>query len=99
MLEVSAHRSGDRIAVDGRVRGLRPKAVVGLVLLFDFLAPGGAVITTQKGPTGEKILSGAEIAFHVQLRDEARAVQYRLGAEEASGHELRLANTGPFDIE
>jgi len=100
VLEVSAHRSGDRILIDGRIRGLRKKPIEGIVLQFDFLAPSGAVISTQKNPTGEKVLGpGSEIAFHLQLRDEARAVQYQLNAEDVRGHELRVANVGPFPID
>ena len=100
IVEVMARRSGDRIIIDGRIRGERKKPIPGVVLLFDFLAPGGAVITTQEYSTGEDVLARAdELPFNVQLRDEARAVKYRVNATDGQGNELRVAGGGPFPIE
>jgi hypothetical protein len=100
ILEVTAHRQEGRISLDGRLLGHRAKPIQGIVLLFDFLSSSAGVITTQKYPTGEQMLaSGDEISFRAQLRDAPRAVRYRLNAEDWQGHELRVGNAGPYDIE
>jgi hypothetical protein len=71
-----------------------------LILLFDFMAPGKAPLSTQRYSVEEPVLEpGAEASFKVQLVDPVRAVQYRLKATDRLARDLRVANAGPFAIE
>ncbi len=100
VLQSAARRSESKIAIDGRVKNTGEKPILELTLLFDFLAPGRAVITTQKASIDEETLPpGAEAAFHVELNDQVRAVEYQLGAVDRNQRDLRVANPGPFVIE
>lgn len=100
VIEASARRGGEKIALDGRVRNSGLKPVRGLVLVFDFLAPGKQVITTQKGAVDEESLDlNAEAAFHVELNAPPRAVQFQIGAVDEAGRDLRVAKPGPYAIE
>jgi hypothetical protein len=100
IVETSARRTEGRVALDGRIRNSGEKPIQGLVLLFDFLAPGSLVITTQKAPIDEEMLEpGKESVFRVELNDPVRAVQYQLNAVDRVGRELKVANPGPFVIE
>lgn len=100
VIETTAHRTEGRVMVDGRVKNNSEKRIEGLVLLFDFLAPGRAVITTQKGPIDEEVLDpGKEAVFRVELNDPVRAVEVQLGAVDRNSRDLRVGNPGPFAIE
>lgn len=100
IVETTARRSEGRIALDGRIRNSSEKPIQGLVLLFDFMAPGSLVITTQKASIEEEVLGpGKESVFHLQLQDPVRAVHYRLNAVDEAGRDLKVANAGPFVIE
>src|SRR5438874_27107 len=91
VLESSAHRAEGKIAVDGRLRNSSEKHLKGVVLLFDFMAPGHAVVTTQKGPVEDEVLEpGAESSFRMELNDPVRAVQFQINAVDESGRELRV---------
>jgi len=100
VMEATAQRTEDRIVLDGRIRNSGEKPVMGLVLLFDFLAPGRSVITTQKSSVEEETLEpGSDAVFRVQLNDPVRAVEFQLSAVDKDGRDLRVANAGPFPIE
>jgi len=100
ILQTAAHRSEGKIALDGRIRNSGEKTIEGLVLLFDFMAPGRSVITTQKSRIDEEVLApGEEAVFHVELNDPVRAVEYQLAAVDRADRELRVANAGPFVID
>jgi hypothetical protein len=100
ILEASAHRGESNISVDGRLRNSGEKPIKELTLLFDFMAPGRQVITTQKGAIDEEVLEpGAEAAFHMELNAPPRSVEFQINAEDGSGRDLRVANPGPFTIE
>lgn len=100
VLEASARRGDGKIAVDGRVRNTSEKPMKVLILLFDFLAPGKLVITTQKAPVEEELLApGKEAVFRVELKDPVRAVAFQINAADEAGHDFRVANPGPFPIE
>lgn len=91
VLESSAHRSEGIVALEGRVKNASPKAINGLVLLFDFLGTDGQVITTQRTAVEEDVLEpDAEAAFHVQTPDPVRAVEFRILGVDANGRELRV---------
>ena len=100
ILSATAQRSEGKIAVDCRVRNTGQKPIAGLILLFDFMADGRAVITTQKGPVEEEMLEpGKEATFRLGLNDPVRAVAFQIQAVDEEGRDLRVANQGPFPIE
>lgn len=100
VLAASAHRTEGMIAVDGRVKNSGERAVDGVVLLFDFMAPGRQVITTQRGQLeAERLDPGQEAEFRVEMTDAVRAVAFRINAEDGGGRELTVRKGGPFVIE
>lgn len=100
LLDVSAHREDQGIAVDGRLRNHGDKEARKLLIHFDILDAGGSVLTRQSGPIEEPELApGAEAEFHNRIPAHARAVTLRFSFEDATGRELKAKNTGPFPIE
>jgi hypothetical protein len=100
VLEATAHRGEDKISVDGRVRNSGEKPIKSLTLMFNFLAPGKEAIATEKGEIDEELLEHGKVAsFHMEANAPPRAVQFEISAQDGSGRELRVANTGPFAIE
>ena len=100
IMEVSAHRGESKISLDGRLRNPSEKSIKALMLLFDFMAPGKQVITTQKAPIDEELLEpGKEAAFHMELNDPPRSVEFQIQAVDGSGRDLRVTGAGPFPIE
>lgn len=100
VIEATARRAEGKIALDGRVRNTSAKPLRGLILLFDFMAPGRAVITTKKGPVEDESLEpGQESVFRMELTDPVRAVEFQIAAVEENERDLRIANPGPFAIE
>jgi hypothetical protein len=100
IVEVTAHRDDDMIAIDGRVRNTSDKTIHGLVLSFDFTASDGSVMTTQTAPVDEENLAaGAEAPFHVQLNNPPRAVKFKVSAVTTSKRGLHVTRGGPFAID
>ena len=100
IVEASAHRGESKVSLDGRLRNSSEKPIKALMLLFDFMAPGRQVVTTQKAPIDEELLEpGKEAAFHMELNDPPRSVEFQINAADGSGRELRVAGAGPFPIE
>jgi hypothetical protein len=100
VLEASGRRGESKVSVDGRVRNTGEKPIKELTLLFDFMAPGRQVVTTQKAAIDEEILEpGKEAAFHMELNAPPRSVEFQINAADGSGRELRVAKPGPFPIE
>jgi hypothetical protein len=100
VMEASAHRGESKVSLDGRLRNTGEKPIKALMLLFDFMAPGRQVITTQKAPIDEELLEpGKDAAFHMELNDPPRSVEFQINAADGSGRELRVAGAGPFPIE
>ena len=100
VLEASGRRGESKVSVDGRVRNTGEKPIKELTLLFDFMAPGRQVVTTQKAAIDEEILEpGKEAAFHMELNAPPRSVEFQINATDGSGRELRVAKPGPFPIE
>lgn len=100
VLEASGRRGESKVSVDGRVRNTGEKPIKGLTLLFDFMAPGRQVVTTQKAAIDEEILEpGKEAAFHMELNAPPRSVEFQINATDGTGRELRVAKPGPFPIE
>lgn len=100
IVEVTGHRAQGVIGIDGTVRNTGQKPIKGLVLLFDFMAPGRQVVTTQKGALDQELLEpGSEAVFRMALNEPPRAVEFQINAVDGSSRELRVANPGPFVIE
>jgi hypothetical protein len=89
------------VTIDGRVRNSGEKNLEGVIVFFDFLATGSAVITTQKTGLEEEMLEpGKEGTFRGELVDPVRAVECRINtAEDKSGRDLRLAKVVKVPIE
>lgn len=100
VIETSARRVEGTIALDGRVRNASDKPIQRLILIFDFLAPGNAVVSTQKYLVEDDVLEpGKATSFSVKVSDQVRAVRFRFNAADEAGHDFRVANAGPFIIE
>ncbi|HEY1339253.1 MAG TPA: hypothetical protein VGF59_17190 [Bryobacteraceae bacterium] len=100
VVETKAHRDESLVKLDGRVRVTAEKPLHGLVVVFDFISPEDAVITSQKNTIDDQMLqTDYEGAFHVEARDPVRAVRYKIRAFDVGEKELRVANDGPFVIE
>ncbi|MDX2154245.1 MAG: FxLYD domain-containing protein [Bryobacteraceae bacterium] len=100
VVEASAHRTGEKIAIEGRVRNTSPKPLKKLMLLFELLESNGKVIATKQGEIDEPLLDAdGEAAFHVEATDEARAVHFRIQATDAARRDLRVDPMTPRPIE
>ena len=100
VLSASAHRMQGTIVLDGKVKNAGERPVEKLILLFDFMAAGRQVITTQKGPAeSERLDPGQETEFRLEMNDAVRAVEFRIQAEDGDGRELTVRKNGPFPIE
>jgi len=100
IVSVTAHRTEDLIAVDGRVRNTGEKALAGLVLYIDFLDSDRHVLTTLNGPPETQSLApGEESEFRLQVKAPVRAVRVRFNSQDGQGKELTVGNAGPFSIE
>jgi len=100
VVEVAAHRRDGRVSVDGRIRNTSGKPIQGIVLLFDFRAPGRQTVTSQKTQLEEEVLApGQEAVFRVQLVDPVRAVEFLVGAVDRRSRDLNVAKAGPYPIE
>ncbi|MCU0245238.1 MAG: hypothetical protein MUC42_01610 [Bryobacter sp.] len=100
VMEISARREGDLIRLDGRVHncGLRPHK--GLVIIFEFLGANKTPMVTKKGPIETELLEvGEESEFRLDMPDPGKLIEFTVGAEDASGRELRLRAVGPHRIE
>lgn len=100
VVETSVHRTAETVVLSGRVRNSGEKPIRGLILLFDFMAPGRQVVTTQKAPIDEEMLDpGKESTFRFETNDPPRSVEIQLNAQDASGRDLRVEKPGPYPIE
>ena len=101
VLEVKARRTEGRVMLDGRVRNSGEKTLTGVVLIFDFLAPGKVPITTQKTTVDEENLEpGRDAVFRAEMVDPVRAVECVLSAaEDQGGRDLHLAKILRTNIE
>jgi hypothetical protein len=100
IMETKALRDGPRITVDGKVKVTADKQLRGLVIVFDFRSPEKEVLTSQKTVIDEGALeAGREGAYHAEMADEVRAVNYTIRAFDSHEKELNVANPGPYVIE
>ncbi len=101
VVEAIAHRTHEGvITLDGCVRNTGRRQIEGLVIVFDFMASGGSVITTQKFEAEEAVLeSGKDAIYRAQINDHVRAVKYRVSAVDKSGRHLHVTRPGPYVID
>ena len=101
VLEMKVRRTEGKVTLDGRVRNGGEKTLAGVVLIFDFFAPGKVPVTTQKTTVDEENLEpGKEGAFHAEMVDPVRAVECVLSAaDDGEGRDLRLAKPVRANIE
>lgn len=100
VIETKARRVEGRITLDGRVRFTGERPAHGLVVVFDFLSPENAVVTTQKTQVAEDVVrAGEEASYQTVLVDPVRAVSYQVRAADSADRDLRVANPGPYPIE
>jgi hypothetical protein len=100
VMELAARRIDGTIEIDGRVGNTGEHPLQKLILLFDILAPGGEVLTTQQGAVEQELLEPGDNAdFHWKLREPARAVHVRIGAKQRNKLGVDVDNPGPYTIE
>jgi hypothetical protein len=100
VLQVSARRSERLLTLDGRVRNSGERPVLGLTLVFSMMAPGGQVVTRQKGAIEEPVLEpGEEAEFHWKMKDPVRAVDFKIEAVDGNERDLIVSKAGPYPIE
>lgn len=100
IVEASAHRDERKVALQGRIRNTGEKPIKKLTLLFNFMAPGKQVVTTQKGQIDEELLGrGEEATFHMELNAPPRSVEFSIDAEDGNTRSLTVGKPGPFPIE
>ena len=99
VLEVKARREGNLVKIDGRLRATGEKPIARLVLSFDFLGDGRAVLVTRKAGIDEDTLeTGDEAPFHVETACPAKAIEIRINAFKNGSAEISVANAGPHPI-
>jgi hypothetical protein len=100
VMQAKAERQERRIMLDGRVKNTGQRVLYRLVLVFDLIDSEQEVITRRKGPIEEDVLEpGEEVSFQFYVPDQARAVQFRMGAESERTVGLEVIKPGPFLIE
>lgn len=100
VLEMTLQRNEGRIEVDTTVKNLSPKAINGFTAVYHFFAFGHQPITTQRTKLDEPVFApGAESTIRAQLGEPARAVSVEFAAVDEHGHEYRVKNAGPFNID
>ncbi len=99
--QVTCRRIDEQLmAVDGSVKNTGTKPIRGLLIVFEFFAPGKQSITVQKGaPEPDTVAAGDLVEFHLQLRAPARAVHMEIGAVDGNGRDLRVGKAGPYPVE
>jgi hypothetical protein len=100
IVDVTAQRGEGRVSLDGRVKNAGERPASGVVLIFDFLAPGRQVVTSKRGALeAERLGPGETAEFHAYVPAPPRAVEIRIQAEEGNGRELKVVKPGPYVIE
>jgi hypothetical protein len=100
VVETKARREDGKITLDGRVRFTGERPAHGLVIVFDFLSPEHAVVTSQKTQVADDVVrAGQDASYQTVLVDPVRAVSYQVRAFDTGERDLRVANPGPYPIE
>ena len=99
-LEMSFRKSNGRIEVDTTLKNIGPKPIHGLTAVYHFFAIDHHPLTTQRTKIDEPVLMPeAEAVIHAQLEEPARVLTAEFSAVDEKGHEFRVRNAGPFNVE
>ncbi|MFN7936291.1 MAG: hypothetical protein U0R19_23375 [Bryobacteraceae bacterium] len=100
ILDATCFRTEGIASVDGKLIVESARPVQKLQLLIDFLNSDRQLLSTKRGEvTEERLETGEESEFHMQVPTPPRAVYFAIRAEDGSGRDLRVENEGPFEIE
>lgn len=99
VVQAAAKRVEDRIELDGTIRNSGDLPIQGLILHFELLSTGMKPISVKKGPVDPFIDPGGQSAFLFQMRDEPRAVRFRIRAVDHRKEELVVIAPGPYVIQ
>lgn len=100
LTDVSVHREGGQVDIDGKLRNTGERAAKKLKIYIDFRDPDAKVISTREGGIEQSSLDPeGEAEFHAQVPDSVRAVDVVFRYEDGSGRDLKGINAGPFTIE
>lgn len=100
VLDATCFRTEGIASVDGKILVESARPVQKLQLLIDFLNSDRQLLSTKRGEvTEERLETGEESEFHMQVPTPPRAVYFAIRAEDGSGRDLRVENEGPFEIE
>jgi hypothetical protein len=88
------------IGVEGKVRNCGTHSERGLQLIFTVIAPSGEEVSRQRGLVdSDPFEPGDEFEFHWQMKDQGRAVEMRIAAQDRQGRIIDINNPGPYTIE
>lgn len=100
LLELHARRNVDMIHIDGRVKNVGGRAAQGVTMIIHFMAPGGATISTLKGPLEvADVEPGEEAQFLLEAPDPPRSVRVKVELEDSGGRVVKLSKPGPYAID
>jgi hypothetical protein len=99
ILHLAAARHTDgTVSIEGRLKYSGEKPVDDLLLVFNLLAPGDEIVSSERGAVDEELEPGDETEFHWETRDNPRAVRLKVGAQYRSGTEVEVVKPGPYTI-
>ncbi len=88
------------ISVEGKVVNSGERAIPGTWLVFHVIAPGGEEVSRERGAVEEDPFEpGPEFEFHWQMKDQPRAVEIRVSAEDNGDRAIPVDGPGPYTIE
>lgn len=97
--KLGAVREAQFLLMDGVVKNVSGRILRGVVLHFEFFDPDGKMISRKNTTVVEDELEDGETEeFSVQTPSPARAVVFRVEAEDSQGRYLRLEQKGPYPI-
>lgn len=99
VIRASAKRVENRIELDGKVKNRGEVPIQGLVLHFELLSTGMKPISVRNGPADTFIDAGNECAYLFQMKDEPRAVHFRILATDGRSGDLTVIAPGPYVIQ
>jgi hypothetical protein len=100
LIELKIAREENLVVIEGTVKNISAKPIPGVVLYFEFLEPGGRMISRMKTEAAEGTLDvGEEAGFTTQTPDQVRATDVRVDAEDKSARYLIPDRPGPHRIE
>jgi len=99
VIQATAKRVEDRIELDGTIKNRGEVPIERLVLHFELLTTGMKPVSVRKGPADEIIDAGGQYTFLFQMRDEPRAVYFRIRAFGKGDDGLTVIAPGPYVIQ